>query len=329
MSWWKRRPGGDEPTGPREDDAPVPASFELFETWVEEMDPKLAGFEMFGLPEQWSAKHYTRAALVELQDVMRDRLDGPEQVTDGTEVAFVDGAIRYVGETLIRQVGGRWVFQGGRPQLVLDVPDVTEDDPVDVRGVLQNVLRYRDEDVLGRLFDIHRAAADEEGATGPAFAAQKPDVDPRSRLGQWLASMDEAIEAWRQGPAAPAERWDGSVASLELLGPWMLETFGTTDPDVLEEGSDQRTAFVGACRYLGETVRRHGGGQWVYPEGPTARGNPYAGRPFVDREDPENGETTGTVSVEIALRSVVAKQDSALLQKNIEIYLRSGRAQQQ
>ena len=142
MVWWKRRPGqDDEPPGSEGVGEAVPASFELFETWVEDMDPKLTGFIMFGLPEQWSAKHYTRAALVELQDVVRDRLDDPGQVRDGSEVAFVDGAIRYVGETLIRQVGGRWVFRDGRPQLVLDVPGVSEEDPIDVRGVLENVVR--------------------------------------------------------------------------------------------------------------------------------------------------------------------------------------------
>ena len=328
MGWWKRGARSEEQ--PRESNGAGeirPASFELFETWLADMDAKLTGFLMFGLPQEWSAKHYTRDALVQLQDVVRDRLDSRAQVRDGSDVAFVDGAIRYVGETLIRQFGGRWIFQG-RPRLVLDVPGVTDDDPIDVRGVLENVVRYRDKDVLGRLIDIHWTAAQELGAQelgaqGPAFSRRDSQVDPESRLGRWLASMDQDIEIWRQGPAAPAQRWDGSVASLALLGPWLLETFAAGDIDIREEDSLAHPAFVGACRYLGDTVRRHGGGQWAYPEGARSQHNPYVGRPYVRREDPDNGELTGEMSVEISVWRVIAKRDASSMMRNIERYLRA------
>lgn len=155
--------------------------------------------------------------------------------------------------------------------------------------------------------------------------ANLADVDAQSRLGRWLSSMDEAVEAWRQGPAAPAGRWDGSVGSLELLGPWMLETFGTADPDTLPVGAPPSDAFMGACRYLGETLRRHGGGAWAYPEGEAAPGDPYAGRPFLIREDPENGEVDGEVSVSVTLGAVVRKQDPARLDRKVQSYLRDAR----
>ncbi|OYO23888.1 hypothetical protein CGZ93_05050 [Enemella dayhoffiae] len=303
----------------------MPPSFELFETWLEDMDAKLTGFRMAGLPQEWSAKHYTRDALVELQDVVRDWLTSPEQVTDGSEVGFVDGAIRYVGETLIRQIGGRWIFRG-RPYLVLDVPGVSEDDPIDVRGVLENVVRHPDSDALVTLHDMHRAAVPGAGAQiSAASTRRRREVDPASRLGQWLATMEAGIEAWRSGPAAPAERWDGSVASLELLGPWVLEAFGTTDPDTLHDGIPPDEAFLGACRYLGETLRRHGGGEWVYPEGAADRYDPYAGRPYLMRDDPENGELDGEVSVTVTVGGVVRKQDPTPVVRQVQRYLRNAR----
>lgn len=97
MAWWRR----DAPEGqqqPRQKQL-LPASRELFEAWVEEMHPKLTGFEMFGLPEQFTARHYSRDALAQLQDVIRSRLSTADQVSDGSETAFVDGAVRYIGET--------------------------------------------------------------------------------------------------------------------------------------------------------------------------------------------------------------------------------------
>ena len=159
-------------------------------------------------------------------------------------------------------------------------------------------------------------------------SAQQPGVDPGSRLGEWLASMQEGIEAWRQGPGAPAQRWDGSVASLGLLGPWVLERFGTDDPDRLHEGVPADEAFLGACRYLGETLRRHGGGHWVYTEDPADEYDPYAGRPYIARYDPENGELDGEVSVTVTLGGVVRKQDPARLTRAVERYLRNARPEQ-
>lgn len=51
-------------------DAPkLPASRELFEDWLEQMDDALEGFTALGLPDQFTAAPLSRAAMVQLEDV--------------------------------------------------------------------------------------------------------------------------------------------------------------------------------------------------------------------------------------------------------------------
>lgn len=298
-----------------------PSTPELFRAWLEDMDAKLAGFEMFGLPEQFRSRPYTRESLSELQDVIRDRLVDVEHVTDGSDTAFVDGVVRYVGETLIRHAGGRWHLttdadapHRGRPVLVLDHADSTESDPVDVLGLVRQTVLDPHRDWLVGAFDLHVAA-------GAAGAAARPEdaVAYGSRLEGWLESMDAAIEAWRTGPGAPAERWDGSVASLGLLGSWALERFTPgTDPRELV-GTD-RESLDGASRYLGEALVRHGGGRWYFDEGEASRTDPFVGRAWIARPDPETRDLIAVVP-ELTLAAAVKKNKPDAVARKVASYL--------
>lgn len=322
MAWWTR--GADEgQEEPRREEL-LPASEELFDTWVAEMDPKLSGFEMLGLPAQFTARHYSRDALAQLQDVIRSRLSTAKQVSDGFETAFVDGAVRYIGQTLIRHVGGRWHYtaeQGvpwrGRPVLVLDHPASSEDDPVDVLGLVRETVRAPRYDWLTDAFDIHVRAAREHTATQPP-AQEQPTPEPGSRLEGWLATMDEQLDAWAHGPAAPAYRWDHSLQSLDQLADWALQHFPIgEDPRKLDE--PLRTDLENAARYLGATLLRHHGGAWRYSEAEPSRTNPFKGQAAVTREDPETRSPVAVVPM-LALAGTVARDDPGILAGQVSSY---------
>lgn len=317
------RAGAGTQEQPRQEDL-LPASAELFDTWVAEMDPKLSGFEMFGLPEQFTARHYSRDALAQLQDIIRARLSTAEQVSDGSETAFVDGAVRYIGETLIRHSGGRWhytVEQGvpwrGRPVLVLDHPASSDDDPVDVLDLVRETVRDPRHDWLTDAFDIHVRAARERTATQPP-APEQPAPEPGSRLEGWLATMGEQLDAWAHGPAAPADRWDYSLTSLDQLAAWALQHFPAGE-DPRKSAEPLRVDLENAARYLGATLLRQHGGAWRYSEAEPSRSNPFAGQAVITREDPETKSPVSVVPM-LALAGTIARNDPSILAGQVSSY---------
>lgn len=311
MQWWKRTPR-DPDDDSAHDDADdgsqdseghtQPASPELFETWLAEMDPKITGFTMFGLPRDFAARPYSREALGEIQDVIRSRLTTPDQVSDGSATPFVDGAVRLIGETLIRHIGGHWFYTTdagvswrGRPVLVLDTDQSAEENPIDVLGLVASTVERPRHDVLLDVFDLHLAAH------GTASPTDSRSADPRalelgSRLESWLATMDAELDSWKNGPAAPADRWDHSLASLDLLGDWLIEHFpaGTQWGDGALT-AEQEHQLTGAARYFGQTLLAHYPGQWRYSEDEKNEHNPFAGTARVTRQNPQTQDPISVV----------------------------------
>lgn len=71
-------------------DAPkLPASRELFEDWLEQMDDALEGFTALGLPDQFTAAPLGRAAMVQLEDVTLSRYPDKEALV-GAEGPWVE-----------------------------------------------------------------------------------------------------------------------------------------------------------------------------------------------------------------------------------------------
>lgn len=338
MAWWRRSPGGDdeggaERSGGRDDSGGpaqgLPASRELFETWLEDMDPKITGFEMFGLPKGFQARIYSRDALGELQDVIRDRLATPEAVTDGSDTAFVDGAVRLIGETMIRHIGGHWhyttdpdVSWRGRPVLVLDVPHITEDDPIDVLRLVSATITRPGDDVLLDAFDINHAARPD--ATGPEATDRgidtHPSAEPGTRLASWLDTMDEELERWRTGPAAPADRWDYSLESLTTLGQWILDRYPEgTDWLRGDITPEQEHELTGAVRYIGQTLLTHYPGRWWYSEGEKDDHNPFSGTARISRDDPETLEPISVVP-EVTIGAVLRRREPDRIREKARQY---------
>lgn len=106
-----------------------PASRTVFARWLAEMDSALTGFIGWGLPVRFSAEHYTREALRQLEGVVAERFPrgSADVLGPHADRIWIDGAARYVGETLRRAHGGRWHYDTsptavdrGRPVLVVD-----------------------------------------------------------------------------------------------------------------------------------------------------------------------------------------------------------------
>ena len=338
MPWWKRSAGGDDDAGAGGGtsgsadagavSAGLPASRELFETWLEEMDPKITGFEMFGLPKNFSARIYSRDALGELQPVIRDRLGTPETVTDGSETAVVDGAIRLIGQTLIRHIGGHWHYTTdpdvpwrGRPVLVLDVPHSSEDDPIDVLKLLINTIKRPQADVLLDVFDTNHAAKPhhDQPTDSPGLLTQPP-AEPGTRLAAWLETMDTELQAWKTGPAAPADRWDHSLDSLTTLGHWILERYPEgTDWLRGDITPEQEHELTGAVRYIGQTLLTHYPGRWRYSEGEKRKNNPFSGRAVITRDHPDTLDPISTVP-EVSIGAVLRYRDPECVTEDAERY---------
>jgi len=137
MAWWKR--SGDspeqEPTadGPSFGDASASATDvptrALFEEWVEAQHPRLARYQDVLAPTQIRTD-FSRDSLSDLGAYLPVRYPEGTQPLAADDTDFLDGAVRYIGETLLRHVGGRWDYTDepnhlfrGRPFLFLDLPD--------------------------------------------------------------------------------------------------------------------------------------------------------------------------------------------------------------
>ncbi len=91
-----------------------------FEHWLFDMDDALAEFRAAVPPEL--SLDGSDASLGELERWLLARYPSAEALTEPSEEAILDGAARYLGETMRRRVGGRW--------------DVVLDDPKFIYGRL-------------------------------------------------------------------------------------------------------------------------------------------------------------------------------------------------
>jgi hypothetical protein len=85
-------------------------------TWREDVQYKLAGLRhtkaFAGLPLDYTPASLDPLARFVLQQIEPDDVDGGDPL--------IDGLVAYVGETLMRIGGGRWVWSGGRAVVRFD-----------------------------------------------------------------------------------------------------------------------------------------------------------------------------------------------------------------
>jgi hypothetical protein len=201
---------------------------------------------------------FSPASLRALQELVRERFDGPELVGDPGELRLTLAVAAYVGETLLRAAGGGWGWQanGHEP---LAVPDPA------LGLATVNLLDLITATVAGgeRFEAVHAAwaaAARQRAAEKPGWTpAKEPteldeaeDLDPAA-LPAWLATRAAAFPG-----GAP---FDFTAASLPAVED-MVRSAAPTKEQL--RSAEHRELYENAAWYVGEVLRRGLGGEWVH-----------------------------------------------------------------
>jgi hypothetical protein len=139
---------------------------QVFVDWLEAMHPRLSRFEDFLLPanvihedgtEEPFLRDYSRKSLEQLEQFILDRWPTQAAFLEESDTDFIDGATRYIGETLLRAYGGGWHLNdvptfdsSGRPFVLLDTLDKT---PITPFFLLTALLKRRTGRELTRVYD--------------------------------------------------------------------------------------------------------------------------------------------------------------------------------
>ncbi|HEX8508247.1 MAG TPA: hypothetical protein VF635_01935 [Propionibacteriaceae bacterium] len=305
------------------------AGADVFDEWLEDMHPQLMGFVDFALPKN-VAKDFSRQSLADLEQYLLYRW--PDQATflAHPDPDFTDGAVRYIGETLLRACGGGWHFSdkpgfllAGRPYLRLDTLDAT---PISPYHLMTALLKRRTGVELTKVFDAQvRRIGERREQEGPGWAPRRQPVPgitsgtdaeeaAEQARDEWVSELPDRLARVRARAGAEAARLDLSAGSLAVLEGLALADFATPDQLDVVERRETTATYVA---YLGETLRREAGGQWVLRPGELGR-NLYIGRPFLARTD---GDGTRRTSVPAAsLIRLVGDRVAGVFEHDLRTY---------
>lgn len=306
----------------------------LFEAWLEDMDPRLARFVDFLLPPS-VVGDFSRESLVGVEARMLEQFPDPEVYYAGEcDGDFIDGAVRYAGETYLRAFGGGWRFSddpgfvlAGRPYLILGTPDATPISPFNLMGA---ALHRRTGRVLAKVYDGQARAIADRRAIDPAFTVEReavpgihvPAAAERRRrdagagyLKVWIEGMAPTLAQWRSELGAWSEGLDGTVDSLAALERVVLDRL----PDAGSVDATGNEAFVaGATYYLGGVFRGGAGGEWCYLPGEPDPKLRLVGRPYLERRDADGDPRRSVPS--LVLRSLVRKRIAGSMLRAYQAY---------
>lgn len=230
---------------------------------------------------------YSRRSLVELEREVLERFAGPKDLRRPGPGKFVDGLTAYIGETLMRAAGGKWVWGQTRSALggaygpVASADPVLALDPVAPVELLVDVVTARSGDRLTGTYDRWARAVESHRGSDRLWQPQKQrtmaDDSPEDTeaLRSWLEVQETGFPGWVADFGAGGV-WDFGPASLPALEEVLRRS--VDGPAELSEPGHRRLRD-GAAWYLGETFRRRLGGRWIklkYPADdwnfPTMRG---------------------------------------------------------
>ncbi|MFC7549405.1 hypothetical protein [Plantactinospora sp. GCM10030261] len=211
------------------------------ERWLRHVQPWLVGLESA------IAVDFSRASLAELEELAAEG-DHP-------------GFDAYLGETLLRVGGGRWVEVDGAPAVTADPSlGLSPVVPADLLAEPGRAVEAYDEWTVA-------VAARREAVPGwHPVKEPTPGLDKRTEpvvppeLRRWLAERESGFLRWA-ARWAPEGRWDFSTSSLDELGELLVRVLG--DESGLRDPAN-RDFVDGAIWYVGEVYRRVGGGQWSW-----------------------------------------------------------------
>ncbi|MET9372726.1 hypothetical protein ABZX98_01030 [Streptomyces sp. NPDC002992] len=248
-------------------------------------------------------------------------------------VALVNDAMAYLGEVLLTVAGGGWGWDTepvgeveGRPVVVPDAALGLE--PVAPMLLVERALSRRTGDEFAaaarRLSDAVAGLREERPDWEPV-KEHTPGVDPEPEvalhpwLAGWLAERERAFAAWVQETGQPAETWDFSASSLDVLERLTKERF-SSGPHF--EASEPESFLQGAVWYLGEVARRSRGAAWSYMD-PEEHDTTWAGQPYLTQPGVRDGNIASPMA-ELYAASVMAGEDeSGVLRERLSWYKES------
>jgi hypothetical protein len=277
-----------------------PAEHAEFRAFLTNMPVKLSTFVDAELPdtitvedgaEKEFVKDFSPGSLPWVEAYALTRLPGPAAVAMPENQAFSEGVMRYVGETFLRAAGGEWDFDPrgvaghGMPFIRPDsAAGPAQGEPVSVVGLLLTAVEQRRAEVFvtalaQTLAGFGEGSTPLRSSTGmePAGAsAAPPSQSEQEFLGTFLGTVEPAVAGWVGDQANPGE-WQFDRDSLARLERQLRARY-----DDAAELSEEREQFfiAGAVRFVGEVLRRAGGGSWRYGA-ELEPDDPRAGQPFV------------------------------------------------
>lgn len=301
----KKAPFNELPNGVAPDQEARPASG-ILDEWLQDMPIRLERLKYL-LPELELDR--SRQSLCDIEGVVLQRYAGISDVYTEADLERVELLVRYLGESYRSIAGGTWEFaevDGAPPRFLLQ-PDVPVAEPVNPLGLIVMAADRRSGDVFTQFHDELRDAAQRRAREEPGWTPRRiripgldlPENVQTPELIAWLQDMDATLRQWgtRYDAGGP---WDYSLQSLDRLEQ-LIRTEVHLEPKGV--GGD-RFLIDGAVRYVGETLLRHGGGEWVYRPG-TPENNYFRGRPYVSRED-GRGEALFVIPI-VQIRQLLRK----------------------
>lgn len=299
-----------------------------FEGWLEAMHPRLARFEDFLMPGDWT-RGYTRESLQELEQYMLQRWPDQESFLQERDADWADGAVRYIGETYLRIAGGGWHLDTEPDDAFRNIPVIRPDTidgfPVSPYNLMTALLKRRTGRELAKVYDgqlrqVQRRRDVEpagwEPTRRPVPGITLPEQDPGDspERDAWVARVDERIAALRASAGERARELDLSPASLPVLEVLAAEA--------LPPGGDLRTpeareVVARFASYLGEVLLAQAPGTWSLRPGELGD-DAFVGYPFVKRVDANGAPRTGLVYSGIEL--LAQQRTPGTLTKVLEAY---------
>lgn len=266
--------------------------------FINNMDVRLGAFVLADLPETFDnedgttvkfPKDFGPKSLPMLEFFVLSRFSSPDEVIDPDNRRFVEGLIRYLGETYLRAIGGAWDHDeetgNGMPFIRPDTEEgPLKGEPIPVLAIILAAVDARTAEVFTAVLDKARENLGGDGSpkrncTGLAMGmltAENSDEEEVEFLSRFIGTVEPGIAAWTQEQADPSS-WAYERESLARLGKQIKVRYDSRE----EMMSEEETPFVaGAMRFIGETIRRIGFGQWRYGANLEAD-DPRSRQPFI------------------------------------------------
>ena len=257
-----------------------------FENFIASMPQALPAFIETELPESLTVddgeqyefiKDLSPQSLPYVEAFVLSRLSTPEQAVEVENQAFSEGIIRYLGETLLRSLGGRWDFDNSG-EIADHMPFIRPDnstgnelgDPIDVLGAILSALEVRTGEVFVATYvkalegfddqPPRRSTTGMEGTPGtPWDPTGARSEGEREFLMAFLPTLQPEVDEWVA--QHEDEDWAFDRASLVRLVSEVRSLFDSVDVLVSEEN---QVYANGALRFVGEALRLAAGGIWRY-----------------------------------------------------------------